>query len=90
MASSTVGGGYGIGGAAMIDLHSLRRGRMWQRPSVRPLDHSGTLLYVQHSRHGQTPLGSQLLRFTHVSFNRAGTSFTAVDQVSAATTIKLN
>eukprot|EP00041_Stephanoeca_diplocostata_P035671 m.1266078 g.1266078 ORF g.1266078 m.1266078 type:complete len:690 (-) comp24740_c0_seq5:2123-4192(-) len=81
MATSTVGGGYGAGGSSMIDVHGIHHGKIWQRSSVRPLDHSGSLLHVQHSRHGQTPLGSQLLRFTHVSFNRAGTSFTAVDQL---------
>lgn len=39
------------------------------------------ILQIQHSRHGQTPLGSQLLRFTHVTFNEKGDACAACDQV---------
>jgi len=39
------------------------------------------MLRVQHSRHGQLPLGSQLLRFMQVAFDPSGTIFAAADQL---------
>eukprot|EP00037_Helgoeca_nana_P010974 m.97506 g.97506 ORF g.97506 m.97506 type:complete len:915 (+) comp20535_c0_seq3:232-2976(+) len=65
---------------SVVELHGRVCGRLWNT-AARPTDSSGAILQIQHSRHGQTPLGSQLLRFTHVTFNEKGDACAACDQL---------
>eukprot|EP00040_Diaphanoeca_grandis_P001873 m.19868 g.19868 ORF g.19868 m.19868 type:complete len:889 (-) comp12648_c0_seq1:1726-4392(-) len=82
----------GDSGAPTLDLYRLKKGSKLWHQDVPHSDTDGAILHLKHSRHGQNPLGSQLLRFTQPTFDESGSRFAVADQLGNIFTfnIRLN